>query len=895
MPLDILSPTDMPEDRPSEITLSAEMRQSFGAYAMSVIVSRALPDVRDGMKPVHRRIMYAMKKGGYVSTQKYRKSAKIVGEVMGNFHPHGDSAIYDSLVRMAQPFSLGEPLVDGQGNFGSVDGDPPAAMRYTESRLAKLADTGLVQNLDEDMVDMVPNYDGEDEEPRVLPARFCNLLVNGGTGIAVGMATNIPTHNLGEVIDLTLACMKNPELTVPEMMAVMPGPDFPTGGIIQGREGILRAYMTGRGSVRMNGVAEIEEKKGRQHIIITQLPYIVNKKELVEHIGELVNSKVIEGVSDVRDESDHRIRVVIDIRKDGDASLVLTALRKHTRLMDTFSVNMTCLNSRREPRVMGLAEVMAEFIAFRRDAVRRRTAFRMERARNQLERHIGLYAVRSRIDEVVALIRGSSDPASARQKLMELRFAPSGEFAQLLSEIDPDAEVTDTFHLSTDQANIVLGMELRSLTALQMDKIAEDARVLLKEITYLETILNGTEVLDGVISDEMAEIRDKFARPRRTVIEDGDAEDITEDDLIEDKQVVLTLTRTGYVKVTPLDNYREQIRGGKGRSGMDTKDSDVVVATRVCSLRTNLLFFTDRGIAHTLKAWKLPELAVNARGRHISNIIKGMRTGESIATMMPVPSEEGKRSMVFITDIGEVRRNNASDFARTNKGGKIAMKLEDDNGRAMARLIAVLDADESDDIVLCSRRGKCVRFPLDDLRVFGSRASTGVRGISLAAGDEVIGATVLKHSEASAEERQAYLAGGTAPVRSEEAEDGAAPLTLSAERMKEMESEEQKLLTVTSTGHGKRFSSHDLRVTARGAQGVSLGAFDRVPGELVACFPVRETDGIVLISDGGQIIRTRVDEIRTMGRTARGVRLFELPDSERIVDVSSVSVADTTE
>ena len=884
LPLDAEDPATV-----RETTITEEMQTSFGSYALSVIVARALPDVRDGMKPVHRRIMYVMGES-YGSSRTHFKCARIVGEVMGKFHPHGDSAIYEALVRMGQSFSLSAPLVDGQGNFGSVDGDNPAAMRYTEARLTKLADVGLVQDMDEDIVDFTPNYDGKEKEPKVLPARFPNVLVNGGTGIAVGMATNIPPHNLGEVIDLTLAFMDQPDMTVDEMMAIMPGPDFPTSALIQGIGPIRQAYLTGRGSIKMAAVMTVETIKNRERIIITEIPYMVNKKSLVERIGELVNGKIIEGVSDVRDESTKLVRIVVDIKRDSDALLVMTALRKHTDLMTNFPMNMTVLNSRREPRLMGIAEVFTEFLVFRRDAIRRRTAYRMETARNELERKMALYAARSRVDEVVALIRNAADAETARSALKLMEFIPDEEFSSLLREIDPDVDDVAVFQLSDYQAGIVLDMPLRSLTALSRDRIAQEARETLARIRGLAPILEDSDILDEVMRMELREIKAAFPTPRRTRIEAGGPEDITEDDLIEDRQVVLTLTRGGYVKLTALDIYREQARGGKGRNGMETKEADVVSVTRVVSLRTNMLFFTDRGIAHVIKAWRLPEAAANARGRHVSNLLKGMRTGESIAAIMPMPSEEGDRSMVFVTDIGEVRRNSAADFARTNKTGKIAMKLVDDNGQALARLIAVLDADDGDDIVLSSRRGKCVRFPLGDLRVFNSRASTGVRGIMLAAGDSVIGAAVLRRSGATPAERRAYLAGGTEPVGA--ADDGEeaveAPLTLSAVRMAEMSAQEQYLLTVTSTGHGKRFSGYDLRTTARGGQGVALGTFDKVPGELVVCFPVLQADGIVLMSEGGQIIRTRISEIREMGRKARGVRLFDLPDEDRIVGVTSV-------
>jgi DNA gyrase subunit A len=876
--------TNMPalSGNDQDITIANEMSRSFASYAMSVVVSRALPDVRDGLKPVHRRVVYAMKTGGFSASDAHKKSARVVGDVMGKFHPHGDAAIYEAMVRMGQSFKMSVPLIDGQGNFGSIDGDPPAAMRYTESRLSGFADLALGRDLEEDAVDFVPNYDGSEMEPTCLAARVPNILINGGEGIAVGMATDIPPHNLREVVNLALAYMDNPRMSIEEAMQILPGPDFPTGGVIFGTAGIELAYRTGRGRAIVSGVYRIEKNsRDRESIIITEIPYGVNKKTLVSNMGELVNDKTIEGVSDIRDESDENIRIVVDIKRDADAQVVLSKLLRHTQLRTSIPFNMTCLSSRREPKQMGILEMMEEFISFRRSVIRRRTAFRMEERRNALERQMSLYAARSRVDDVVRVIRGSADTQSARNALLGMEFPTAGEFKTLLSEVDPDVEAPDVFTLTPQGADIILRMQLSSLTAIQQERVAEEARSILQDIRVLQNILENSDVLDDIIRHEMVEVRDKYDTPRRTVIEAADPDDISEDDLVEDRQVILTLTRGGYVKRTMLDAYREQARGGKGKSGMDMKDTDVVCETLVCSTRSPLLVFTDKGIAHVIKAWKFPDAPPNARGRHISNFLK-LAPGEGIATVMPLPEADAGRFMVFVTDIGEVRRNNAADFADIRGSGKIAMKMEGTN----ARLIAVLDADEGDDVVLSTRRGKCVRFPLTDLRVFAGRSSTGVRGITLGHEDKVISASLLRTSSATTEERRAYLGGDA-----DENEENKGEFVLSEARRAELAAEEQFLLTVTAQGYGKRFSSHDLRSTSRGAQGVFLGSFEKTGGELIACFPVTEGDNIVIVSNTGRTIRTNIEDVRVMGRLARGVRLFDLPEGERIADVARVPQA----
>lgn len=911
------------------ISLVDEMKNSYMSYAMSVIKSRALPDVRDGMKPVHRRIVYAMYEGGYTASHPYKKSARVVGDVMGKYHPHGDSAIYDAMVRMAQNFAIRAPLVDGQGNFGSIDGDPAAAMRYTEARMTRLAMTvtqDLVvdgkmekgnQGFEEraagmDVVDFVPNYDETTLQPAVLPARFPNVLVNGGSGIAVGMANTIPTHNLGEVIDATLAYIANPAITVEQLMKIMPGPDFPTGGIIKGQGSVRNAYLTGRGSIYIAGVAKVEQvSKNREAIVITELPYAVNKERLVGRIGELVtgiaqdkkrvitDEQRIEGVADIRDESKSDIRIVIELKRDTDPNLVLNKLRKHTDFNTSIGTNITVLNSKGEPKVMGLVEILSEFVAFRRQVIRRRTIYLLEKCRLELGKQVGLFAARSAVDEVVRLIRSSKDAEEARVKLMDMEFACTGDLATLVKEVDPDVDVPETLKLTENQAKAILALRLSSLTGLELEKIAERAREILVEIRTHEEILNVKSVLDGIMCQEMVEVKEKFATPRKTVIEAAGPDDISEDDLIDQKPVVLTLTNQGYVKITPLDAYREQARGGKGRTGMETKDDDFVVRTLVCNTRTPLIFFTTRGIAHVLKAYKLPEAAPNAKGRPIVNFVN-LRDGESIATVLAMPEDEtafDNKFMMFVTDTGYVRRNDASSFARINKAGKIAMKLEDENGRQVANLINVMLADESDDIVLATRKGMAVRFSITDVRVFSGRDAIGVRGINLGKDDFVIGSSLLTHFEASAIERDAYLSGGSAV---EKQEDGSEKrFELPRERMEAMSEVEQFVLTVTTKGFGKRFSSHDFRTTARGGKGVWVGKFGSKAGDLASCFPVQDEDGVMLVTNGGQMIRIPVkgerSSIGVMGRGARGVKLFDMPDTQEIVGVALVSLGDDEE
>jgi len=887
------------------IMVEDEMGRAYLDYAMSVIVSRALPDVRDGMKPVHRRIIYAMAEGGYHASKKHVKSSRIVGDTMGKYHPHGDSAIYETMVRLAQPFSLRNPLIDGQGNFGSRDGDPAAAMRYTESKMSKLAHelTSDVKKLPGEY--WQKNYDNSDDEPKVLPAKFPNLLVNGGTGIAVAMATNIPTHNLGEALDACLLLMDNPDATLDDVMAVLPGPDFPVKCKIVGRGGIRQAYETGRGSIRMAGEADIEEMKGgRSRIVISKLPFGVSAVSLLQKIHELAQPKdkdkknptdkpVLDGISEARDESDRTdaIRVVIDLKKDVDPAIILNSLIKYTPFVTPFSYNATVLDSGGRPRVMPLMDMLKEFINFRRVIIRKRTIHDLDKARDALHKQIGLYAASTLIDQVVKTIRESSDTDVARRRLLEMRFPTAGDFAKLVSEADPDLEFGEFFQLSDIQVQTILDMKLQKLSGLERDEIANSAREISKEINVYLPIVNDPKVLDDVIRTEFSEIRAKFATPRTTSIE-ADMDNVDDEDLIERKDVVLTITKSGYVKCTDLDAFREQKRGGKGRTGMETKDDDYVSTTLICSTLTPLVFFTSRGIAHSLKAYRLPPGQPNSKGRPLVNFVP-LRQGETISAVIAMPEKEEDlegKSLVFVTDFGTVRRNEASAFWGINKAGKIAIKLEDEHGNPQGNLVEVLLASDEDDVLVATERGVCVRFPLEDLRVFKSRDSSGVKAINLEFGNRVIGASALLHFENTPQERDAYLNGGTVTLRNE---DGSTEeFSIDKDRMAQMRASEETLLTVSALGFGKRSSSYEYRITSRGAKGINAANINATTGALVSCFKVSDEDGLVLVTDGGQTIRTRAKDVRRTGRVARGVRMFDLPKDQKIVSVARVSAED---
>jgi DNA gyrase subunit A len=882
-----MSDQAVPEDQLPAISLEDEMKKSYLDYAMSVIVSRALPDVRDGLKPVHRRILFAMREGGYTSDKTYKKSARVVGDVMGKYHPHGDSAIYDAMVRMAQDFSMRLPLIDGQGNFGSMDGDPPAAMRYTEARLAKAAEE-MLGDIDKDTVGFHPNYDESSQEPDVLPSRIPNLLVNGAGGIAVGMATNIPPHNLGEVIDACGAYLDNPDISNEELMQIIPGPDFPTGGQILGRNGIRSAYLTGNGSIPMRAKCEIEDARDkRQAIIVREIPYQVNKGRLLERLGEVAREKIVEDIAEIRDESDRDgVRIAIDLKKNANADVVLNQLYKHTSLQTSFGANMVALNHGR-PEMLLLRDFIGAFIRFREEVITRRTIFELGKARERAHLLAGLAVAVANIDEVIALIRGAKDPATAREQLLAKRW-PAHDVAPLIELIDdPEFPVAEdgTYQMSEAQAKAILDLRLHRLTGLERDKIGGE----LKEITdmiaeYLSILASRDKLLD-VLRGELAEIKEKYDTPRRTEIVDSEFEEDIEA-LIQREDMVVTITHGGYIKRVPLDTYRAQRRGGKGRSGTSLKDEDFVSDLFVASTHTPILFFTSRGIVHKLKVWQVPLGSPQARGKALVNILP-LEAGENVSVYMRLPEDEQvweNLDIMFATSHGSIRRNKLADFRNIRSNGLIAMKLEGDE-----RLVSVKICKDDEDILLASRLGKAIRFPVDDVRVFAGRTSTGVRGIRLAKDDEVISMSVLRHIEATPEERSAYLRLASqlrgADVEGMELEGGEAEL--SEERFRELQAREQFLLTVTNGGFGKRTSAYEYRLTGRGGQGVTnMGLTKKNGGAVVSTFPVTSNHQVMLVSNAGQMIRLPVEGVRFTGRSAQGVTLFKVAEGEQVVSVA---------
>jgi len=890
------TPENMDEIPPSSpsgpsVSITQEMRASYLDYAMSVIVSRAIPDLRDGLKPVHRRILYAMHEAGNTHDKPYRKSARAVGDVMGKYHPHGDSAIYDALVRMAQPFSMSLKLLDGQGNFGSMDGDNAAAMRYTEVRMDKAA-AALLADIDKDTVNFQDNYDGRDQEPTVLPARFPNMLVNGAGGIAVGMATNIPPHNLGEVADATLALIENPDLTSEELMAYVPAPDFPTGGLILGRSGARKAYLEGRGSVIIRSKTHIEEvRKDRFAIIIDEIPYQVNKSTMVEKIADAVREKRIEGISSVADESDRTgVRVVVELKRDATPDVVLNQLFRFTPMQTSFGCNMLALNGGR-PEQLALRDFLTAFVSFREEVVTRRTAFELNKARERSHVLCGLAVAVSNVDEVVATIRGSADPAEAREKLMTRRW-PAMDIAPYIRLIDdPSHTMNDdgTYNLSEVQARAILELRLQRLTAMGVKEVTDELETLAAKIKdYLDILRSRARVME-IISNELREVRDQFAVPRRTEIVDW-AGDMDDEDLIEREDMVVTITSGGYIKRTPLADFRAQRRGGKGLSGMSTKDDDVVTQLFVANTHTQLLFFTTDGMVYKLKTWRLPLAGRNARGKAMVNILP-IASGVSIAAIMPVerPEEEWENlQIVFATSAGDVRRNALSDFVNVMRNGKIAMKLPEDVSLVNARI-----CDEDDDVMLVTASGRAIRFRSTDVRVFKGRDSTGVRGVRLGQGDSVVSMAVIRHFEASPEERATYLKmrramAGLTEDDGEDEED-ATEGALSPERYAEMSACEDLILTITEAGTGKLSSSHNYPVRGRGGMGVA--AMDRAMrgGALVACFPVEMSDQIMLATSKGQSIRVPVDGISFRSRSAGGVKVFNTSNGEHVVSVARIA------
>jgi len=874
--------------------LEQEMRSSFLDYAMSVIVARALPDARDGLKPVHRRILYSMNENSNTPDRKHVKSARIVGDVMGKYHPHGDQAIYDALVRMAQDFSMRLLLVDGQGNFGSVDGDPPAAMRYTESRLARPA-MSLLDDIDKDTVDFQPNYDGSEREPVVLPARFPNLLVNGAGGIAVGMATNIPPHNLGEVVDACLALIDNPGLSIEDLIQIVPGPDFPTGGIILGRQGIRAAYHLGRGSIVMRGKVEFETLRGdREAIIVSEIPYQVNKAAMVEKIGELWRDKKIEGIAALRDESDRQgYRVVVELKRDAMPDVVLNQLYRYTPLQSTFGANMVALDGGR-PLVMNLKDLLALFIAFREEVISRRTKYLLNKARDRAHILVGLAIAVANIDEVIRLIRSAPDPNAARDALME-RDWPAADVAPLIELIDdPRHRITPqgTARLSAEQAKAILDLRLQRLTALGRDEIKEELDKLAAEIADYLDILRSRDRILSIVKGELTAVKNEFATPRRTVIIDQEGE-VEDEDLIQREDMVVTVSHLGYVKRVPLSTYRAQKRGGKGRAGMQTREEDFVTRLFVASTHTPVLFFSSRGQVYKEKVWRLPLAAPQARGKALINILP-LEQGENITTIMPLPEDEstwGTLDVMFATTRGTVRRNKLSDFVDVRRSGIIAMKLAE--GEA---IVDVQICTEAADVLLTSAGGQCIRFPVTDVRVFQGRTSMGVRGINLEKDDRVISLAILRHVEATADERAAYLKRAAAVRRGlngeaeevPEADEAADTIELGEQRYVEMSAAEQFVLTVSERGFGKRSSSYQYRTTGRGGKGIVAMAVTERNGRLVASFPVEESDQIMLVTNRGQLIRCGVDGIRIAGRSTQGVIVFNTAEDERVVSVEGI-------
>jgi DNA gyrase subunit A len=878
------------------VSITEEMQKSYLDYAMSVIVARALPDARDGLKPVHRRILYSMHENGYEWNKPYRKSARVVGDVIGKYHPHGDQAVYDALVRMAQDFSMRLPLIDGQGNFGSVDGDAPAAMRYTEVRMARVTGA-LVEDLDKDTVDFQANYDNSEREPLVLPARFPNLLVNGAGGIAVGMATNIPPHNLGEVIDACVALIDNPALGIDDLIGIVPGPDFPTGGIILGRQGIRAAYHLGRGSIVMRGKVEFETLRGeREAIVVSEIPYQVNKAHLVERIGELVRDKKIEGIGALRDESDRDgYRVVVELRRDAVPDVVLNQLYRFTALQSSFGANMVALEGGR-PQVMNLKDLLTSFIAFREEVVYRRTKHLLGKARDRAHVLVGLAIAVANIDEVIKLIRAAKDANEARDELMK-RDWPARDVAAMVTLIDDPRHVVSpqgTTKLSAEQAKAILDLRLQRLTALGRDEIKAELDKLAQEIADYLDILRSRARIQAIVKEELTAIRNEFATPRKTVILDQEGE-MEDEDLIQREDMVVTVSHAGYVKRVPLSTYRAQRRGGKGRAGMQTREEDFVTRLFVASTHTSVLYFSSRGQVYKEKVWRLPQAAPQARGKALINILP-LEQGENITTIMPLPDDEStwdKVDVMFATTAGTVRRNKLSDFADVRRSGIIAMKLDDGDA-----IVDVQICTENDDVLLTSAAGQCIRFAVNDVRVFQGRTSMGVRGINLADGDKVISLSILRHVEATAEERAAYLkranavrrgGNGEAEEVSADAEEATGAIELGQTRYAELSAAEQFVLTISEKGFGKRTSSYEYRTTGRGGKGIVAMAITEKNGRLVASFPIEESDQIMLVTDGGQLIRCPVDGIRIAGRSTQGVIVFSTGEGEKVASVERLT------
>jgi len=882
------------------VTIENEMSSSYLDYAMSVIVSRAIPDVRDGLKPVHRRILYSMSQMGLDFNKPYRKSARVVGDVIGKYHPHGDSAVYESLVRMAQSFSMMAPLIEGQGNFGSVDGDRPAAMRYTECRLEKIT-TLMLDDIDKDCIEYQENYDGSENEPTVLPSKFPNLLINGAGGIAVGMATNIPPHNLSEVIDGCVAILNNPSTTEEELNEIIPGPDFPTGGLIIGRNGIRSAQQTGRGSVILRGRAEIEEKNNRSSIIISEIPYQVNKSSLIEKIAEVVRDKRVEGISDIRDISDrHGIRVVIELKKDAEADVILNQLYKYTPLQSSFGCNMVCLNSGK-PELLSIRQIIDAFLEFRVDIVVKRSTYLLNKSRDRAHVLVGLAIAIANIDEIIKVIRSSPDPATARDYMLKKKWIPKNVESLIKLIDDPRHKIAKdgTYMLSTEQVQAILDLRLQRLTAIGRDEIEKELNSIGEQIKEYLEILTNRKVLDNLIEGELIEAKESFGVPRRTEITDLEL-DVDDEDLIPKQDVVVTVSHKGYIKRVPLSTYRSQRRGGKGRAGMSTRDEDFVTQIFVENTHTPILFFSSTGIVYKMKVWKLPQGTPQSKGKAMINLLP-LSEGENITTIMPLPENEREWEnlyIMFTTEKGNVRKNKLSDFVDVRANGKIAMKLQDKD-----EIKTVETCTDDDDLLITTLKGQCIRFRASDVRLFVGRSSTGVRGIRLAQDDRVISSAIIKSMIATTEERAAYLKMSRA-VRgdidsendeNEENVENITPAILSDEKYAEMGASEQFVLSISNNGYGKRTSTFEYRVTGRGGKGIIAMVVNDRNGNIADSFPVDSTNQIILVTNNGKLIRCPVDDIRIASRSTQGVKIFDVDDQEQVVSVERLGDLESDE
>ena len=876
------------------LSLKKEMETSYLSYAMSVIVSRALPDARDGLKPVHRRILYSMDQSGYHYNRAYHKSARIVGDVMGKYHPHGDSAIYESMVRMAQDFSLRLPLIDGQGNFGSMDGDPPAAMRYTEARLKKVSER-LLDDLDKETVSFIENYDGSTSEPTVLPSKVPNLLVNGASGIAVGMATNIPPHNLGEVIDGCIAYIDNKDISIDELTEFVKGPDFPTGGIIKGKTGILSAFKTGRGSIVIESKVEIEEKvkDKRKAIVVTEIPYTINKSKLVEKIAEVVKDKVVEDISDIRDESNRKgVRIVVEVKKGANPEIILANLYKHTPLRTSFGVNALALKDGTSPEVMDLKKMISIFVSFREEVTRKRILFELERARERVHNLTGLMIAVNNLDLVIKLIRNSKNPSDAKSALLKKDW-PAKDLISFIKIVDDPRhklKKAGKYSLSNEQADAILDLRLQKLTGLERDKIVEEAKELGKKINDFLSLLQKKDLLVKEIKKELIEVKENFADERRTVI-GSESADVEEEDLIESEEMVITVTHRGYIKRVPLKTYRAQKRGGKGRKAMATRDEDFVNQVFVANTKSSVLFFSTKGKGYQMKVFKLPEFAPNARGKPMIGIFP-LSKDENITAVLPLPSDKKSweiLNIMFATSKGTVRRNALTDFVKIQSSGKIAMKLSDDD-----KLIGVHTCTEKEhDVFLSTKEGKCLRFPISNVRKFSGRNSVGVRGIKLGKKDTVISMYILKHAKFSMEERNDYLKIANA-IRRKELRRSlpynklSKDTKLDEKKFVEMENLEEFILSVADNGYGKRSSAYEYRITSRGGKGIANMTVNKKTGNVVSSFPINEKDDVMLIAGTGKLIRSPVNKIRIAGRTTQGVTLFKVESSEKVLSAASI-------